>query len=127
MSPASVAECAAVVLVALVIGGSRRRRSTSRVRGSRSPKPGEIWFASFPFAEDWTKAKDRPVLVLSVAPHTAVVRKITSQDQSHRPQEYDLLPRDISGLPHRSWIKKAPDYISLGVFRRRASRVTTSV
>ncbi|HEX3707082.1 MAG TPA: type II toxin-antitoxin system PemK/MazF family toxin [Mycobacteriales bacterium] len=113
---------AALVIAALVAGASRHPPAPQRRRGPggmRPPQSGEIWFVNFPFADDWTKSKDRPVLVVSVAAHTAVVRKITSQDQSLRPQEYELLPAN-TGLSRTSWVRTSLDYVALSHFRRRA-------
>ena len=42
----------------------------------------EVWFAEFPFAEDETKSKNRPVIVLDVYDETCTVlsMKITSRE-----------------------------------------------
>jgi hypothetical protein len=131
VSVAAVVVIAALILMALILMallGSRRRPPPQRRRGSRrpqpsygprTPRPGEVWFVNYPYGDDWTKAKDRPALVVSVTEHTAVVRKITSQDQSGRPREYDALPRGAGGLNKPSWVRKAPDNVALRHFRRR--------
>jgi mRNA-degrading endonuclease toxin of MazEF toxin-antitoxin module len=127
MSSAAVVVVAAAVLVALLIRGSRRPRIAKQSHRSCNPQPGEIWFVSFPYGEDPLQAKDRPVLVVATETRSALVRKITSQDQSRRPHEYDRLPREASGLTKDSWIRKSHDTVLLSSFRRRAGWVTTRV
>lgn len=43
-------------------------------------QPKEVWFANFPFVEDETQFKDRPVIVLEVDDETCKVlsMKVTS-------------------------------------------------
>lgn len=40
----------------------------------------EIWFADFPFEEDKTKTKHRPVIILSVEPLEVLSVKVTSHE-----------------------------------------------
>jgi mRNA-degrading endonuclease toxin of MazEF toxin-antitoxin module len=91
-----------------------------------SPHPGEIWFASVPFASDWTTSKDRPVLIVRVTGTTLMVRTITSQDQSRRGDHYEFLPVTGSGLDKPSWLKRQPETLSVSRLRRRVGRLAVA-
>lgn len=111
---------AIIVAAAAVIAVIWRRPQLTRL--NRSPSPGEIWFATVPFEDDWTVHKDRPVLIVAVVGSSLMVRKITSQNQASRPTQYDFLPQHLSGLAKPSWIRKEPERLAASRLRRRVTR-----
>ena len=48
----------------------------------------EIWFADFPYEEDATITKKRPVIILNVEPLEVLSVKVTSQDVRYE-DKYD--------------------------------------
>ena len=66
-------------------------------------QPQEVWYASFPFEEDETKSKDRPVIVLDVDEETCKVlsMKITSS-APYSEFEIELFDWDKIPLHHKS-------------------------
>lgn len=68
-------------------------------------KPKQVWYANFPFEEDRTQAKDRPVLILDVNKEKVLIlaMKITST----KPRNLvDFVLEDWSDIPldHESTI-----------------------
>ncbi|MDO4562234.1 MAG: type II toxin-antitoxin system PemK/MazF family toxin [Clostridia bacterium] len=49
----------------------------------------ELWFADFPYEEDNTIVKSRPVIILNVEPLEVLSVKVTSQ-QSRNSDKYDM-------------------------------------
>lgn len=88
----------------------------------RSILPQEVWFANFPFIEDASQSKDRPVVVLDVDNETCTVLalKITSR----KPRgEFEIELFDWSKIPldHISTVDvSSAQVISKGRFRRLA-------
>jgi hypothetical protein len=78
----------------------------------RGPAPGEVWLVDYPFAENRAESKQRPALVVARGGGEIAVRKITSQDQSDRADEYEFLPKQPGGLDHDSWMRREPDWLS---------------
>lgn len=101
----------AVAVVAKIIEELRRRPTP--------PRPGDIWFASVAYSDDWTTSKDQPVLIVRVTGTTLMVRKITSQDKSNRPEQYEFYPAGTGGLQKPSWVKRQPEALSTRQLRRR--------
>ena len=70
---------------------------------SKVIQPQEVWFAEFPFNEDKTQSKDRPVIVLAVDDESAKIlsMKVTSTPPQ---SEYEIELFDWSKIPlhHKS-------------------------
>ena len=66
-------------------------------------QPKEVWFADFPFEEDETKSKDRPVIVLDTDEETCKVlsMKITSS-APHSEFEIEIFDWEKVPLNHKS-------------------------
>jgi hypothetical protein len=106
--PWLIAVVAGVVLLVLRLLGRA---------GRPSARPGEVWFAEVPF-RDGTGSKDRPVVVLGQRGRTCTVARLTSQDNSDRP-EYARAPGMLPGLRKQSWVDLRPMRIPRSSLRRR--------
>lgn len=90
--------------------------------------PQEVWFAEFPFADDETKFKDRPVIVLDVDDNTCEVlsMKITSTPPY---SEFEMILFDWNQIPlqHESTANASEvKVISKSRFRRKIGRLSDS-
>lgn len=89
-------------------------------------QPKEVWFANFPFAEDETQFKDRPVIVLEVDDETCKVlsMKVTS---SAPYSEFEIEIFDWEQIPLKN--KSTADassvkFILKSDFRRRIGKLS---
>ena len=89
-------------------------------------QPQEVWFANFPFEEDETQSKDRPVIVLDVNEETCAVlsMKVTSSSPY---SEFEIELFDWEKIPLHN--KSTADAsmvlrISKERFRRRIGRLS---
>ena len=88
--------------------------------------PQEVWFADFPFADDPTQSKDRPVIVLHVDDETCRVLSMKVTSSEPRTEfEIELFDRERIPLSHKS-TADASTVRSLAKerFRRRIGRLS---
>lgn len=65
--------------------------------------PQEVWFAEFPFAEDETQSKDRPVIVMDVDNDTCKVLSMKITSASPRSEfEIEIFNWEEIPLHHKS-------------------------
>ena len=88
--------------------------------------PQEVWFAEFPFAEDPTRSKDRPVIVLRVDENSCAVlsMKVTSTPPY---SEFEIEIFDWADVPlsHKSTADAASvRYVAKDAFRRKIGRLS---
>lgn len=68
-------------------------------------KPGQVWFAWFPFAENQNKGKDRPILVLDVEnDHVSVWGMKITKSAPHDRDDFVLSDWQDIPLPRQSTI-----------------------
>lgn len=88
--------------------------------------PQEVWFADFPFIDDPTQSKDRPVIVLQVdeAGCRVLSMKITSRPPY---SEFEIELADWAKIPlsHKSTADAASvRYITKDSFRKRIGQLS---
>ena len=89
-------------------------------------QPQEVWFAEFPFAEDETQSKERPVIVLTVDDESC--RVLSMKITSSRPRdEFEIELFDWNKIPlhHKSTaVASAVKSILKDKFRRKIGRLS---
>lgn len=88
--------------------------------------PQEVWFARFPFEDDPTRSKDRPVIVLHVEENSC---KVLSMKVTSRPPfsefEIEIFNWAQIPLPHSSTADASSvQYVSKSDFRRRIGKLS---
>ena len=89
-------------------------------------KPQEVWFAEFPFSEDETQSKDRPVIVLDVDDDEARVLSVKVTSAEPR-SEFDIELFDWNKIPlhHKSTADvSSTRFILKEDFRRRIGKLS---
>ncbi len=86
----------------------------------------EVWFADFPFLEDSTKSKDRPVIVLDVDEDTCKVLSMKVTSTSPRSEfEIELFDWEKIPLHHKSTADaSAVQILSKEQFRVRIGKLS---
>ena len=86
----------------------------------------DVWFAEFPFKEDNTKSKERPVIVLDVNNEKCAV--LSMKIKSKPPySEFEIELFDWKQIPlnHKSTADASSvEYVSKTAFRRRIGRLS---
>ena len=88
--------------------------------------PQEVWFANFPFEDDPTQSKDRPVIVLHVDENSCKVlsMKVTSSPP-YSEFEIEIFNWEQIPLHHKSTADAASvQYILKSAFRRRIGKLS---
>ena len=89
-------------------------------------RPQEVWFAEFPFLDDETQSKDRPVIVLEV--DDAVCKVLSMKITSREPfSEFEIELYDWADVPlnHKSTADaSAVVYVAKEKFRRKIGRLS---
>lgn len=88
--------------------------------------PQEVWFADFPFAEDETKSKDRPVIVLDVDDdHCTVFSMKVTSTKPYSEFEIEIFDWADVPLDHISTaVASDVREISKSRFRKRIGRLS---
>ena len=89
-------------------------------------RPQDVWFADFPYEDDPTRSKDRPIIVLDVNAETCAVlsMKVTSSEPV---SEYEIELFDWSDIPlnHKSTaVASSVMLIAKQRFRKKIGRLS---
>lgn len=90
--------------------------------------PQEVWFADFPFDDDPTQSKDRPVIVLHVDDESCRVLSMKVTSSEPRTEfEIELFDWAQIPLPHKSTADaSAVRNLPKSKFRRRVGRLSNA-
>lgn len=88
--------------------------------------PQEVWYANFPFQEDNTQSKDRPVIVLDVDDEQCKVLSMKVKSAKPRSKfEIEIFDWAIIPLDHKSTADASSvQLIPKGQFRRKAGQLS---
>lgn len=88
--------------------------------------PQDVWFAEFPFADDPSQSKDRPVIVLDVDDDTCKVLSMKITSSSPR-SEFEIELFDWAEIPlnHKSTADASSvRFVAKDDFRRKIGRLS---